>query len=111
MRVILETSPIAGVVQQVPNGPRIEGFARFIATVYDPGEPVPPNTKPPLMSAWRRDPFTQPDGSMRVSPAVNLVPPAGVVIPHIVIAAALLRDLPDDARLALTWRVTRGAKT
>lgn len=110
MRVILETAPIAGVTQQIPNGLRVEGFARFIATVYDPGEAVPPNTDPPLMSAWRRDPFTRPDGSMRIGPAVNLVPPPGVVIPDVVIPAALLRDLPDDARLTLTWRVTRGVR-
>lgn len=110
MRVIFETPPIAGVSQQIPNGLRIQGFAKFFATAYDPGEAVPPNTNPPTMGAWRRDPYTQPDGSMRVTPPADIVPPTGTVMPHVVIPAAVLRDLPDDARLTLTWRVTRGAQ-
>ena len=105
MRLLLETSPIPGVTRRLPDGRVVVGSARFEATVFDPGEQVPAGRHTEFLSTWRRDSFTQPDGSMRV-PIESTI--SGAVIHPAVIPAELLRHLPDDARLELSWYVTPG---
>jgi hypothetical protein len=108
VRIIYRIPPIPGAVMEVPNGPTLRGFADFFVTVYEPGEAIPPGPDPKPMSVWRHDPSTAADGSMRVSPAPFLKAAPGVVIPDVVIPSSVLNDLPDDALLNLSWRVSAG---
>lgn len=108
MRVIFRTPPIPNVTLKVPNGPSIRGYAYFVAKVYEPGETVAEGERPKPMSAWRRDSFTRPDGSMHVPSAPYASTPDGEKIPAAVIPAAVLNALLDDTLLVVRWGVSVG---
>ncbi len=108
MRVLFRTMPLVGVTQKLAGGRVVSGNFEFEAVVFDPGETVPAGYHPDMLTAWRRDPFTRPDGSMRVPVPPTVTVPAGVTIPAVVIPADLLVGLPGDAKLCLTWNMRAG---
>lgn len=108
MRVLLRTPPIPGVTGKRPDGSLEHGNAYFIAKAFDPREQLPRGYRPRPMSEWRRDGFTQFDGSMRIpAPAFFSMPP-GVSIPDAVIPATSLTALSDDTLVSIEWRIVHG---
>lgn len=108
MRVLFSAPAIPNVTQRLANGQSVRGSLQFRATLWDPGERVDDGHHAELLSTWRRDSFTQPDGSMRVPVSPASVADGSGALPAAIIPAELLRDVPDDARLEVSWNLRPG---
>ncbi len=104
MRVIFETQPVPNVTVRKPDGTKAKGRLSFSARVFDPGEAIPPRFVPEPLSRWRENNGSA-DGSIRQHCPADII--EGINVSHVgVVPASVLKDLPDDALIALTWRLS-----
>ncbi len=108
MRVLFQSPPIGGVRGRRPDGSIQSGNAFFIVKMFEATDSLPSGFTARRMSEWRRDWLAAADGTMRIPAPDFFTPPAGATIPDVVIPAAALRDIPDDALVSLEWRVVQG---
>jgi hypothetical protein len=108
MQVLLKTAPVGGVTGRRPDGTAERGSAYFVATLYMPGEALPPGTRAVPLSRWRQDGYTKADGSMHIPAPAFFTPDRGVSIPEAVLPAESLRILPEGAQIELEWRIVHG---
>lgn len=108
MRVIFETPPAPITLNYRGKGQLYKGFGSLRVTLFDPGEepPLIPGTKTPSanprpLSAWRAE------GGGRV---VAIPGPSfrGAMSP-IVVPESALANIPEDAKLSLSWGFKPGA--
>jgi len=102
MRVIFQTPPVPNITVRRPDGSKARGRLYFSARLFDPGEAIPRDAVAEPLSQWRKN-NSSPDGSIRQHVPLNL---EGAVLPPVgVVPADVLKGLPEDALIALTWHL------
>lgn len=105
MRVIFQTPPVPNITVERPDGTKAKGSLSFFARVFDPGESIPPNIHAEPLSQWRKA-HGSPDGSIHQRFPANFEAPGGIELTRMgVVPAHVLKSLPEDALIALTWHL------
>jgi len=103
MRVIFETQPVPNVTVRKRDGTKAKGRLSFSARLFDPGEVIPPSYVPEPLSRWRKNNGSA-NGSISQRCPANILESTNVSRVGVV-PASVLKDLPEDALIALTWRL------
>jgi hypothetical protein len=93
MRVLFETEPVRAIQRGMPE---VEGWAKFVALIFEPNEEIPKHEHPSPISEWRTT--LRPDGALVTSAPFEGPEPA--VIPSEALAA-----LRDDQLLTIGWEL------
>lgn len=102
MRVIFQTPPTPNITVRKPDGTKARGRLYFSVRLFDPGETIPPDCVAEPLSQWRKN-NGSPDGSIRQRVPLNL---EGTDLPRVgVVPAGVLKPLPEDALIGLTWHL------
>lgn len=105
MRVIFQTPPVPNITVRRPDGTTAKGSLSFVARLFEPGESIPPPYHAERLSQWRKT-NGSPGGSVRQRfPASYEAPPGIDIAPLGIVPADVLKDLPEEALIALTWHL------